>query len=76
MSTPTHSADAAAERYGHSRAYVLRRAREGHWPHLRVGRSVRFTDAHFARIDAMHDVKVTAKKAAEDSWGRKTRRAS
>ena len=75
MSTPTHSADAAAERYGHSRAYVLRRAREGHWPHLRVGRSVVFTDAHLIQIDQMHEVKASAATASA-SWGRKTRKSA
>lgn len=75
MTATTFTADDLADRYGHSREYVLRAAREGKWPHLRVGRQVRFTEAHVAAIDAMHEVKATAATAAA-SWGRKTRRAS
>lgn len=71
----THPADEVAERYGHSKDYVLRLAREGKWPHLRVGRSVRFTDAHLAAIDAMHEVKAQAATTSA-SWGRKTRRSA
>ena len=75
MASPTHSAADVATRYGHTKDYVLRLAREGRWPHLRIGRSVRFTDAHLVAIDAMHEVKAQSSVAAA-SWGRKTRRAS
>ena len=75
MTAATHSAADVAARYGHSKDYVLRLAREGRWPHLRVGRSVRFTDAHLAQIDVMHEVKASAATAAA-SWGRKTRRSA
>lgn len=75
MATDTHSAQDVAARYGHTKDYVLRLAREGRWPHLRVGRSVRFTDAHLAQIDAMHEVKAQAATATA-SWGRKTRRSA
>lgn len=72
MATPTHDATEVGERYGHSRAYVLEQARRGNWPHLKVGRSVKFTDAHLAAIDAMHEVKAKQSVAAA-SWGRRTR---
>lgn len=75
MSAPTHTVIDVATRYGHSRDYVLRKARDGQWPHLRVGRSVVFTDAHLIQIDQMHEVKASAATASV-SWGRKTRRAS
>ena len=75
MSTSTHSVADVATRYNHSRDYVLRKARDGQWPHLRVGRSVVFTDAHLIQIDQMHEVKAIAATASA-SWGRKTRRAS
>ena len=75
MSARNLDADDLAERYGHSRDYVLRKARTGQWPHLRVGRSVVFTEVHVAAIDAMHEVKASAATAAA-SWGRKTRRSA
>ena len=74
MSTPTYDATEVGERYGHSRAYALEQARKGNWPHLKVGREVRFTDAHLTQIDAMHEVKATRSVAAA-SWGRRTRSA-
>lgn len=75
MSAKTYSAAEVAERYGHTKDYILRLAREGRWPHLRVGRSVRFTDAHLAQIDVMHEVKAQGATAAA-SWGRKTRKTA
>lgn len=75
MAADTYSDEMVAERYGKSKDYVQRAAREGRWPHLKVGRSVRFTDAHLAQIDAMHEVKA-ATAATAASWGRKTRRSA
>lgn len=68
----THDATHVGERYGHTRAYALEQARKGKWPHLKVGREVRFTDAHLAAIDAMHEVKARQSVAAS-TWGRRTR---
>lgn len=76
MTAPdTHTADDLADRYGKSREYVQQQCRAGKWPHLKVGRSYRFTDQHVAQIDAMHEVKARESVAAA-SWGRKERKAS
>lgn len=62
-----------AARYGVSRHFVEKRVREKKWPHLRVGKFVRFTDAHLEQIDALYEVPVAPEVAAQKSWGRKTR---
>ena len=61
-----------AARYGKSRRWVLEQARTS-WPHLEVGRTVRFTPEQVAAIDRMQTVtpKKTAEKHAAD-WGRLT----
>ena len=61
-----------AARYGKSRRWVLEQARTS-WPHLEVGRTVRFTKEQVAAIDRMQTVtpKKTAEKHAAD-WGRLT----
>ena len=64
-----------AARYDKSKDYVQRKARSGTWPHLRIGRSICFTEAHVAAIDLMHEVK-NQQSAAATSWGRKTRRSA
>ena len=40
-----------AARYDKSKDYVQRKARAGTWPHLRIGRSICFTEAHVAAIE-------------------------
>lgn len=75
METCTHSPDEVADRYGVSNDYVMRQVRRHGWPHLKVGRSVMFTDAHVAALDAMYDVPVGPPVAVDLAWGRKTRRS-
>lgn len=75
MEECTHLPEELAARYGVSRDYVMRKARLHSWPHLRMGRMVRFTDSHIAAIDAMHEVAVDPQIAIDRSWGRKTRRS-
>lgn len=70
-----------ADRYGKSLYFVQQRSREQAWPHLRVGKSIRFTQAHVDAIDALLEVPVTTAPAptipqpsADNPWGRKGRR--
>ena len=60
-----------AARYGKSRRWVLEQARTS-WPHLEVGRTVRFTPEQVAAIDRMQT--VTPKRAEKHAadWGRLT----
>jgi hypothetical protein len=46
----THSLADVATTLGKSRWWLAGQVREGKVPHLRVGRTVRFTDAHVAKI--------------------------
>ena len=69
----------AAKRYGRSRGWVLAKCRgpEPEWPHLRVGKSVRFTAEHFAAIDRQLEVGNAAPvgPTAAEQWGRRGRTA-
>lgn len=71
-----HTDREVAAMYGKSLDYVQRQTREGRWPHLKVGRSIRFTDEHLAQIDAMLSVAPAPDVEADRSWGRKTRRSA
>lgn len=62
-----------ADRYGISEYQVKDRCRRGEWPHLRVGRLVRFTEAHVEQIDRILEKPVAQHVKAARSWGRKTR---
>lgn len=50
------------------------RKREG-WPHVRIGRAVRFTDEHIAQIIATHTVS-DAPAAQSATFGGQTRRSA
>ncbi|CCH77750.1 putative DNA binding domain, excisionase family [Nostocoides japonicum T1-X7] len=66
-----HTPDAVAGMLGKSRGYVMERAAKGEWPHLRIGRTVRFTDEHVSQI--LHLLEQTPRQPAEqppDPWGR------
>lgn len=70
--------DELAERVGKSKWFVQEQCKAERWPHLRVGKSYRFTTAHVDYIDALLEVGV--KDAApvaepENPWGRKGRTA-
>lgn len=64
-----------AARYGVSRRYVLDRVREHEWPHIKVGRQVRFDVDQVRAIDRMRSVEpeVPAEQEQAESWGRRTR---
>lgn len=47
-----------AQRYGKSRAWVQAQCYANRWPHLKVGKSYRFTAADVASIDALLAVPV------------------
>ena len=66
-----------AERYGKSRWFVQERCRRGDWPHLRVGKSVRFTAEHVAAIDRQLEVgnAAPADPTPAEKWGRRGRTA-
>lgn len=51
---------------------VIKRARAGQWPHLRVGNRYLFTAAHLEQIKALCEVPVTP-LTSPDAWGRRTR---
>lgn len=71
-----------ADRYGKSLWYVQTQCRAKTWPHLRVGKSLRFTPAHVDFIDALLEVPVATEPApatpapsGENPWGRKGRKS-
>jgi hypothetical protein len=62
-----------AARLGKSKWFVQEQCRLKRWPHLRVGKSFRFTDAHLERIEQLLEVQPTAAAKAAKSWDRRTR---
>ena len=68
-----HTPDYVADLFDVSVSFVMRRVRSGEFPHLRLGKTTRFTDEHIAAIVAAHEV---APDASVNPYGRKTRRAS
>ena len=62
-----------AERYGKSRGWVQEKCRKG-WPHLRAGKSIRFTAEDVAAIDQLLRPKSTTAPAA-NPWGKRGRTA-
>lgn len=62
--TVFHTPDAAAERFGRSRDFVMRMARTGEWPHHRFGQSVRFSDADLEQIEELTRVTPAGQSAA------------
>lgn len=69
-----HLPSDVADRLHISERDVMARARTGEFPHVRIGRRVRFTDAHLQQIIADHE--VTAKAEPANPWGVRRRRAS
>lgn len=51
MTTYLTDAD-VAQRFNKSREFVQRQCKAG-WPHMRVGKSYRFTEAHIRAIEAL-----------------------
>ena len=71
--TTTHQ---LADQLGKGPAFVAAQCKTGQWPHLRVGKSIRFTDAHVERIMALLEVQPVTGPAGVDSgnpFGAKTR---
>lgn len=78
MTAPLLTDTDIAERYGKSRAFVQAQCRTKTWPHLRVGKSFRFTEDHVAAIDAQLEVATATpdpmpQPGASNAWGRKGR---
>lgn len=69
--------DELAERIGKSKWFVQEQCRAKRWPHLRIGKSIRFTTDHADAIDALLEVKpkTTEPTEAPNRWGRKGRTA-
>lgn len=61
-----------AERFDLTVDKLRRLCKSEGWPHMRMGSSYRFTEAHVAAIEAMSEVKPAPETPAE-SWGVKTR---
>jgi len=71
-----------AARYGKSLYFVQEQCRVKAWPHLKVGKSIRFRQAHVDFIDALLEVPATADAVPatpapsdENPWGRKGRKS-
>ena len=60
---------------GKSAEYVRSQCATRKWPHLRVGKSYRFTTAHVEHIATLLEVAPTEASAAAQSWGRRKRGA-
>lgn len=71
MSEPYITDAGLAQRLGKSRGWVHARCRDG-WPHMRAGKSYRFTAGHVAAIEALLTVDHHAPAAPADvnPWGR------
>lgn len=76
MSSALNKPESLASLLGVGRDYVMAKARDRSWPHVRVGRSVRFTDEQVAQIVALSTVSPSVQQQHADDWGQKTRRAS
>lgn len=74
MSTPLLTDADIAERIGCSVDAVRRRSRAGEFPHVRIGRLYRYTEADFEAIVSAHrqEPKV-AEVTNADVWGVRTR---
>lgn len=71
-----------ASRYGKSLYFVQEQCRLKAWPHLKVGKSIRFRQAHVDFIDALLEVPAatdpapaTPAPSKENPWGRKGRKS-
>lgn len=56
---PLHSVDEVAEAFGVSPATVRDLCGRHRWPHVRLGRSIRFTDAQVREIVQLHTNEVS-----------------
>ena len=65
--------DDVAAKYTKGRQWVLRRCHAGHFPHIKIGNTVRFTEDHLKQIEAKYTVAPAEKPA--NPYGRKTRRS-
>ena len=63
-----------ADRLGLSVDHVRRRSRAGDFPHVRIGRAYRYTEADFEAIVTAHRRQpVVEEVKAENVWGVRTR---
>jgi len=60
---------------GKSAEYVRSQCATRKWPHLKVGRSYRFTAGHVEHIASLLEIVPTEASAAAQSWGRRKRGA-
>ena len=50
MSAPYLTPEELGERFGKNRQWVTRRCAAGHFPHIKIGNLIRFTEDHVAQI--------------------------
>ena len=74
MTAPYLTPEELGERFGKNRQWVTRRCAAGHFPHIKIGNLIRFTEDHVAQIEAKHTVAPAEKPA--NPYGRKTRSKS
>ena len=65
-----------ADMLGKGEPFVAEQARRKAWPHVRVGRSIRFTPEHVEQIIAACTVQPSEQAKAAGSWGRRGRRSA
>lgn len=73
--SPYLTCEELGARLGKAEAWVATRCKSRQFPHLRVGKSIRFTAEHVAAIEALLTVAPTQATQAATSWGRKGRSA-
>ena len=65
-----------ADMLGKGEPFVAAKARSKAWPHVKLGRSVRFTPDQVAQIVAACTIEPSEKAKAAGSWGRRGRRTA
>lgn len=65
-----------ASHFGISWQQVQARCKAGQWPHLRIGRTYRFTPRHVELIESLTEVLPAEPESQAETWGRKKRGAS
>lgn len=53
-----------AEKFGESVEKIAKWRRQHGWPHMKVGRQVRYTDSDLVEIERLHHIAVTKSSTA------------
>lgn len=54
-----------AEKFGESVEKIAKWRRQYGWPHIKVGRQIRYTDSNLVEIERLHHVAATKPAATE-----------